>query len=32
MIGDAIGKRIEISVYRDGSLLKLSATPTELVV
>src|SRR5438067_3249735 len=32
MIGDAIGKRIEISVYRDGSLLRLSATPTELVV
>jgi len=32
MIGDAIGKRIEISVYRDGSLVKLSATPTELVV
>ena len=32
MIGDAIGKRIEISVYRNDSLLRLSATPTELVV
>jgi S1-C subfamily serine protease len=32
MIGDAIGKRIEINVYRNDSLLRLSATPTELVV
>ena len=32
MIGDAIGKRIEISVYRNDSLLRLLATPTELVV
>ena len=32
MIGDTIGRRIEIEVYRDGSKLRLSAMPTELVV